>query len=220
MIFIKNPECIFEFIPSAFYSQYLLYKVEYSFFTMRYNVCFVGNISAGKSSIIQRKINGKFNVNQHATIACDFYDLQIGDFETAIWDTAGQEKFLSLSKSYFARAHVFVLVHDLLNSKLNDLTKWYNIIHDECVARHNPVVIIASNKCDGDVPFCSSEIESWVRNNDLEHVYTSAKSGEGIDKLFSKIGDAIEVHQSLWLSPSLPSLIVNPPMKEMEGCNC
>jgi small GTP-binding protein len=187
---------------------------------MRYSVCFVGNIGAGKSSIIQRKINGHFNENLYATIAVDFCTLQLGEFDTAIWDTCGQEKFLSLSKSYFARAHVFVLVHDLLNSKLNDLTKWYNIIHDECVARHNPVVIMVSNKCDGDVPFCSSEIESWVRNNDLEHVYTSAKSGEGIDKLFSKIGDAIEVHQSLWLSPSLPSLIVNPPLKKSEGCSC
>jgi small GTP-binding protein len=197
-----------------------VYKVEYSFFIMRYNVCFVGNISAGKSSIIQRKINGHFKETPHTTIACDFYDLQIGDSNVAIWDTAGEERFLALSKSYFARGHIFVLVNDLLNSKLNDLTKWYNIIHDECVTRHNPVVIVASNKCDADIPFCSSEIESWIRNNDLEHVYTSAKSGEGIDKLFSKMGDAIEVHQSNWLSPSLPSLVVNPPMKEMEGCNC
>ena len=31
MIFIKNPKCIFEFIPSAFYSLYLSYKVQYSF---------------------------------------------------------------------------------------------------------------------------------------------------------------------------------------------
>jgi len=180
----------------------------------------VGNISAGKSSIIQRKIKGKFNVNQHATIACDFYDLQIGNYNTAIWDTAGQEKFLSLSRSYFARGHVFVLVHDLTNSKIDDLKKWYNIIHDECAPRHLSVIIIASNKCDGDVPFCSSETESWIRNNDLEHVYTSAKTGEGIDNLFSKIKDAIEVHQSDWLSPSLPSLVVNPEMKEMEGCSC
>jgi len=187
---------------------------------MRYNVCFVGNISAGKSSIIQRKINGKFNVNQHATIACDFYDLQIGDHNTAIWDTAGQEKFLSLSKSYFARGHIFVLVNDLLNSKLNDLKKWYKIINDESAARHNPVVIISNNKCDCDVPFCSSETESWIRNNDLDHVYTSAKTGEGIDNLFSKINDAIQVHQSDWLSPSLPSLVINPEMKEMQGCNC
>jgi 50S ribosomal subunit-associated GTPase HflX len=129
-------------------------------------------------------------------------------------------RMVSFPKQTFARGHIFVLVNDSLNSKLNDLTKWYNIIHDECVARHNPVVIVASNKCDADIPFCSSEIESWVRNNDLEHVYTSAKTGEGLDKLFSKIGDAIEVHQSDWLSPSLPSLVINPEMKEMEGCNC
>lgn len=187
---------------------------------MRYNVCFVGNVSAGKSSIIQRKINGDFHENSHATIACDFYDLQLGDNAIAIWDTAGQEKFLALSKSYFARGHVFVLVHDLLNSELNELTKWYNTIQNECVARHTPVVIIASNKCDGDVPFIKSETESWIRNNDLEHCYTSAKTGEGIDQLFSKIKDAIEVHQSDWLSPSLPSLLISPPLVKTEGCSC
>ena len=186
---------------------------------MRYSVCFVGNIGAGKSSIIQRKINGHFNENLYATIAVDFCTLQLGEFDTAIWDTCGQEKFLSLSKSYFARGHIFVLVNDLTNSKLTDLTKWYNIIHEGCIARHTPVVIIASNKCDG-VPFCASEIESWVRGKDLEHVYTSAKTGEGIDQLFSKVQDALEVHQSDFLSPSLPSLVINSPMKEMEGCNC
>jgi small GTP-binding protein len=187
---------------------------------MKYNVCFVGNIYAGKSSIIRRRINGDFNDKSHDTIACDFNELQIGDFNTAIWDTAGEERFLALSRSYFARGHVFVLVHDLLNSKLHDLKKWYNIIHDECVARHTPVIIIVSNKCDGDVPFIESETESWIRNNELEHIYTSAKTGEGIDKLFFKIGNAIEVHQSDWLSPSLPSLVVNPPLKKSEGCSC
>jgi small GTP-binding protein len=187
---------------------------------MRFNICFVGNISAGKSSIIQRKINGHFNSEPHATIACDFYELELGDFDTAIWDTAGEERFLALSKSYFARGHIFVLVSDLLNSKLNDLKKWHNIIHDQCVARHTPVVIIASNKCDGEVPFCSTDTESWIRNNELEHVYCSARTGENIDQLFAKIREAIEVHQTDFLSPSLPSIVVNAPLRPTEGCNC
>ena len=184
---------------------------------MRYNICFVGNISAGKSSIIRRRINGDFNDKSHTTIACDFNDLQIGDFNTAIWDTAGEERFLALSRSYFARGHVFVLVHDLLNSKLHDLEKWYNIIQDESVSRYTPVIIIVSNKCDGDIPFIKSETESWIRNNDLEHVYTSAKTGEGIDKLFYKIHDAIKVHERNW---SKPISLVSPQIKEIEGCNC
>ena len=130
---------------------------------------------------------------------------------------------MALSRSYFARGHIFVLVHDLNNSTLEDMRKWYNIVKSESVARHDPVVIIASNKCDGEVPFCESETETWIRNNELEHIYCSAKTGEGIQQLFIKIEEALQVHQRDFLSPSLPSLpslITGIPIKKAEGCNC
>lgn len=57
---------------------------------MRFNVCFVGNIAAGKTSIIQRQVTGKFYQETSSTIAVDFANIRTGDFDIAIWDTAGE----------------------------------------------------------------------------------------------------------------------------------
>tara|TARA_B110001450_G_C17558315_1_gene455645 strand:+ start:178 stop:738 length:561 start_codon:yes stop_codon:yes gene_type:complete len=186
---------------------------------MRYNVVFVGSVGGGKTSIIKRKLSA--NINKHvSTIAVDFVSMKLEDIEVSVWDTCGQERFMSITSSYFARGHVFVLVHDIIDSKvMDDLEKWRKEIVDKKPARHSPVIIVTSNKTDLGV-FCDEGVTEWVSNHMFDHVYTSAKTGEGIDKLFSKIHDAITVHQSDWLSPSLPVLPEMPAADRSPGCAC
>jgi 50S ribosomal subunit-associated GTPase HflX len=111
------------------------------------------------------------------------------------------------------------LVHDISDSTLNqDLIKWHKDIVEKRPARHNPVVIVVSNKTDIR-PFCSDDVSDWVRENSFDHMFTSAQTGENVEKLFQKIRDAILVHQTDWLQPSLPAL----PMQETvhaPGCSC
>ena len=187
---------------------------------MRFNVVFVGTAGGGKTSIIQKFIHGK-DVDKHvSTIAVDFIPTVLKDVEMSIWDTCGQERFMAITQSYFMRGHVFVLVHDISDSSLNpDLKKWLNDIIHKRPARHDPVVIVVSNKTDLQ-PFCSDEVSEWVRDNMFDHVFTSAKTGENIEALFEKVRDAILVHQSDWMAPSLPALPITPAEREAPGCAC
>jgi small GTP-binding protein len=186
---------------------------------MRYNVVFVGSVGGGKTSIIKKKLDN--NINKHvSTIAVDFVSMKFDDFDVSVWDTCGQERFMSITSSYFARGHVFVLVHDIIDSEiLNDLEKWRKEIVNKAPARHSPVIIVASNKIDL-AAFCGDGVTEWVANNMFDHVYTSAKTGEGIDRLFETIKNAITVHQSDWLSPSLPALPEMPDPERSPGCAC
>ena len=187
---------------------------------MRFNVVFVGSVGGGKTSIIKRKFEDEHEPQYKSTIAIDFVSKTINDLELAVWDTCGQERFMAITSSYFMRGHVFVLVHDIMDSEIGpDLKKWYTKIVNARHARHTPVVIIVSNKSDL-TPFCSDSVSEWVRENTFEHVFTSAKTGENIDLLFDKVCDAILVHQSEWLSPSLPIVSgSNIPVKS-PGCVC
>jgi len=186
---------------------------------MRFNVVLVGSVSGGKTSIIKKKLN--CDTSKHvSTIAVDFVPMKLGDFDVSLWDTCGQERFMSITSSYFTRGHVFVLVHDVIDSNvLQDLEKWRLEITKKKPARHCPVIIVVSNKIDL-TPFCSQAVSDWVSEQRFDHVYTSALTGEGIDALFTKITDAITVHQSDWLSPSLPALPVMPDVDRSPGCAC
>ena len=185
---------------------------------MRYNIVFVGSVGGGKTSIIQKY--SKKNTKITSTIAIDFVPIQLGDLKMSVWDTCGQERFMAITSSYFMRGHVFVLVHDILDSTVAlDLERWYKEIMSKRPPRHKPVVIVVTNKVDLHA-VCTSEVSEWISTNSFEHVYTSAKTGEGIDKLFQKVHEATIVHQSDWLSPSLPALPSVPSTVQSPGCSC
>ena len=113
-----------------------------------------------------------------------------------------------------------MLVHDIENGQVKkDMETWYKQIFEKCPARHEPVIIIVSNKTDLH-PFCSQEVTNWIQDHSFDHVFTSAVTGEGMEKLFQKIHDAVVVHQSDWLSPSLPALPATSVSKTSPGCNC
>lgn len=184
---------------------------------MRYNIVFVGSVGAGKTSIIRRYQEKTMNVT--STLAVDFIPMTLNDLKVSVWDTCGQERFMSIASSYFARGHVFVLVHDIADSSVaEDLKKWYSTIQNKSAVLHEPVVIIVSNKTDLN-PFADSSVTNWVKEHTFDHIYTSANTGEGIQNLFSKIHDAVVVHQAEWMTPSLPALPVEP-IRRAPGCSC
>ena len=187
---------------------------------MRYNIVFVGSVGVGKSSIIQKYHNGTRNTKTKSTIAVDFIQMTVDDYEISVWDTCGQERFLSLSSSYFSRGHVFILVHDISKKELDtELKKWHERILDKKAARHTPIVIVVSNKTDLS-PFCQNDIKEWIEQNQFDHIYTSVVNGEGIQALFGQIATAIKVHQFDWDAPSLPTLIATDQLRTAPGCAC
>jgi len=187
---------------------------------MRFNVVFVGSVGGGKTSIIKKYCHNDDTSNHVSTIAVDFIPVVLDDVRMSIWDTCGQERFMAITSSYFMRGHVFVLVHDISDSVLqNDLKKWHQDILKKRPSRHDPVVIVVSNKSDTQ-PFCADDISAWVSENTFDHVFTSAKTGENIQMLFKKIRDAILVHQTDWMSPSLPALPLPDNPKAVPGCSC
>lgn len=85
--------------------------------TRPYKIILVGSQAVGKSSLLHRIIDSKFDENYTTTIGVDFKTIvvpvsnkQIG---LQIWDTAGQEKFKALTETYFRGAHGCICVFDI-----------------------------------------------------------------------------------------------------------
>ena len=98
----------------------------------------IGESGVGKSCIIYRYINNKYDENSMSTTGanyitkhCEFeeYDKSI---LFQIWDTAGQEKYRGLAKIFYKDAKIIILVYDITNKKSFEEIKnyWYKQIKE------------------------------------------------------------------------------------------
>lgn len=64
-----------------------------------------------------------------------------------IWDTAGEEKFRSLTPMYYKNAEAIILVYDSTNYQtFNNLEKWTKEVEEN--GKPQVLLVIASTKCD------------------------------------------------------------------------
>ena len=157
----------------------------------------LGESGVGKTCIIARFINNTFENNIMSTTGASYagktmafeeFGGQCIKFE--IWDTAGQEKYRSLTKIFYKDAAVAILVYDITRKESYEELKnyWYNQLK-EC-SPSNIVIGIAANKCDLYDNEQVSEDEARKFADEIGAVFklTSANTNKGIEDLFKTIG--------------------------------
>ena len=152
-------------------------------------IIFIGNSNVGKTSIINRYIKNQFDAT-HPTISVAFEKkkLKIDPFTEAdlnIWDTAGQEKYRSITKNYLRDSNGIVIVFDLTNeSSFNDVDSWLQVI-DSVVNDSKVAKILIGNKSDLSEPIISYEMASkYAEEHNLIFKAVSAKEGINIEIVF------------------------------------
>ncbi|KAL6720203.1 hypothetical protein ACLMJK_002124 [Lecanora helva] len=204
-------------------------------------VC-IGDSATGKSSITIRLCEGRFSALHDVTIGVEFGSriVPVGPpanstlsasasatsglpnggssdqvqkkMKLSLWDTAGQETYKSITRSYFRGASGALLVFDITRrDTFEHATSW---LHDlRQIAEEGIVVILVGNKSDltnsSTVSMRASnetsdldsenkravtvpEAEEWCRKNGvMRYVETSAKSGAGVEKAFLEVAERI-----------------------------
>ena len=120
----------------------------------------------------------------------------------SLWDTAGQETYKSVTRSYFRGAAGALLVFDITRpTTFASVTEWLQDLRQ--IAEEGIIVILVGNKSDlatSDDGGGSSnrrrvtreEAQNWCRmNNVVRYVETSAKSGEGVERAFLEVAERI-----------------------------
>ncbi|KAL9681354.1 hypothetical protein QQ045_013137 [Rhodiola kirilowii] len=111
----------------------------------------LGDVGAGKSSLVLRFVKGQFVEFQESTIGAAFFSqtLAVNDatVKFEIWDTAGQERYHSLAPMYYRGAAAAIIVYDITNQASFDRAKkWVQELHAQ--GNPNMVVALAGNKAD------------------------------------------------------------------------
>lgn len=96
-----------------------------------FKVVLVGNSCVGKSSIVIRYADDEFSEVFLATIGVDFrfksLPLDGNKVKLQIWDTAGHERFRTITSSYYRGAHALMIVFDITDKQSfqDAVNYWY-----------------------------------------------------------------------------------------------
>ncbi|KAF8378885.1 hypothetical protein HHK36_030234 [Tetracentron sinense] len=111
----------------------------------------LGDVGAGKSSLVLRFVKGQFIEFQESTIGAAFFSqtLAVNDqtVKFEIWDTAGQERYHSLAPMYYRGAAAAIIVYDITNTdSFVRAKKWVQELQKQ--GNPNMVMALAGNKAD------------------------------------------------------------------------
>lgn len=113
----------------------------------RLKIILLGESGVGKTFLYKRFTTNKVPTTCVATLGMDFFTREYTldeqfDFNLDVWDTAGQEKFRAVNRSYYNEADMAFFVYDITdrNSFVN-LQYW---IEDyfSCTSSENPVILL------------------------------------------------------------------------------
>lgn len=155
-------------------------------------IILVGDVSVGKTSVLQRYINNNFKDDYTCTIQAEQKTKIINeDSNTSIrmdiWDTAGQEKFRSLTRQYYRDSQGAIIVFDITKKTTFDsLQTWIDDIKD--YSDKDIPIIIVGNKSDliDEREVSENNINEFL-NDKYTYFEVSAKYGNNIDLAFNKM---------------------------------
>ena len=162
-------------------------------------ICLLGMYSVGKTSIVRQFVYNKFEEKYLSTIGVHISKKKIildntdgkDSIEFFIWDIANIDKYDSVVTSYLRGAHGAIIVTDITRPRTIENT-------NEFVDRFlgiNPKakIIFVGNKLDlvDEQNFDKESYISSVCSNKYELLFTSAKTCENINEVFTNLGEQI-----------------------------
>jgi small GTP-binding protein len=158
-----------------------------------YKILLLGDSSVGKTCFLMRYTDNTFQEIHMSTIGLDYKlkNVQLDDgkmVKIQIWDTAGQDRFRSITKNYYKGAHGIILIYDITNKKsFENVRTWINQIKEEVSEKVS--IILVGNKIDDEEHrvVATEDGEKIAKELGLMFFECSAKSGVNIDSTFNEL---------------------------------
>ncbi len=131
--------------------------------SIEYKIVLIGNSAVGKTSLFKKLTTGQFSEKNISTIGMDKKSLNVEievnengsivkkQINISLVDTAGQERFRSITKNYFKESDGILLIYDITNKEtFKNVEGWIDSIH-ESLGNHKDskyIIILIGNKTD------------------------------------------------------------------------
>ena len=150
----------------------------------------VGDMAVGKSCILLQFTDNKFRNQHELTIGVEFGAKTISingkSVKIQIWDTAGQEAFQAITRTYYKGAIGALLVYDITRKEtFIHVTKWLEEVRNNS-SKTITVILIGNKKDLEDKRQVSyEEGEAFAKENGLMFLETSAKTAYNVVESFN-----------------------------------
>ncbi|KAJ1979561.1 Ras- protein Rab-2A [Dimargaris verticillata] len=149
----------------------------------------IGDTGVGKSCLLLQFTDNRFQPTHDLTIGVEFGAriVTVGNkrIKLQIWDTAGQESFRSITRSYYRGAAGALLVYDITRRDTFDhLATWLEDARK--YSNPNITIMLIGNKCDlaAKREVSREEGEAFAQENGLFFIETSAKTAANVEEAF------------------------------------
>ena len=166
-----------------------------------YKIILVGNAGVGKTHLLYRYVKGILPPPSSSTVGVGFATRSVplysgGSIKVQVWDSAGQEKFKSITWNQYRNAAAALLVYDVTNpSSFEAIQMWkqeLDVYLDNdlvCMLVGNKTDLIERNPKYRGVP--TARAASLARAHNFLFQETSAVSGSHVAEAFEELVQAV-----------------------------
>ena len=164
-----------------------------------YKIILLGETNAGKTTLLCKFIFNKEKFNYISSITVDnetkLFDCNNKKYSITLYDTAGQERFKSITKAYYHMADGFLILFDITDKlSLNAVKDW---IEDIKSYNGSNIFLILANKDDLDNKISDDVINETLGEYNHLLLKTSAIKDINVRESLEKIIDMIEDENNL-----------------------
>ena len=159
-------------------------------------IVLLGDSGVGKTCLISRYLCGTFDNNCPTTNGASYATKELilennQKIALDIWDTAGQEKYKSLTKFFYKDASAAILVYDVAKKETFTNLKTYWVQQLKDYATKNIIIAVAGNKCDlyANEQVTEDEAKEFADSIEASFELTSAKSNSGVNDLYKSVAE-------------------------------
>ena len=158
-------------------------------------ILILGDSSVGKTSLLLQYADGYFPTIYVATIGIEYKVKKINingaDINLQIWDTAGEERFRSITQNYMKGADGILYVYDITQKSSFDNLKTWIRQSEEITEGFKKIIVGNKSDLENERRIQKETVQKFCDDRNIKGIEVSAKAGTKVSEAFETLAKLI-----------------------------